>query len=38
MYSVSCGRQILKPIPAPEPETAEYKDRKSGGISKQTNT
>ncbi|XP_064921341.1 cGMP-inhibited 3',5'-cyclic phosphodiesterase 3B isoform X2 [Columba livia] len=28
----SCGRQILKPIPAPEPETAEYKDRKSGEI------
>ncbi|XP_069713749.1 cGMP-inhibited 3',5'-cyclic phosphodiesterase 3B isoform X2 [Phaenicophaeus curvirostris] len=26
----SCGRQILKPIPTPEPESAEYKDRKSG--------
>ncbi|KFR11247.1 cGMP-inhibited 3',5'-cyclic phosphodiesterase B, partial [Opisthocomus hoazin] len=28
----SCGRQILKPVPAPEPEFAEYKDRKSGEI------
>ncbi|NWH67122.1 PDE3B phosphodiesterase, partial [Geococcyx californianus] len=26
----SCGRQILKPVPTPEPELAEYKDRKSG--------
>ncbi|NWW99948.1 PDE3B phosphodiesterase, partial [Caloenas nicobarica] len=26
----SCGRQILKPVPTPEPEIAEYKDRKSG--------
>lgn len=34
MYSVSCGHQILKPVPTPEPECAEYKDRKSGGISK----
>ncbi|NXW04349.1 PDE3B phosphodiesterase, partial [Fregetta grallaria] len=28
----SCGRQILKPVPTPEPEFAECKDRKSGGI------
>ncbi|XP_075611202.1 cGMP-inhibited 3',5'-cyclic phosphodiesterase 3B isoform X4 [Balearica regulorum gibbericeps] len=28
----SCGRQILKPVPTPEPEFAEYKDRKSGEI------
>ncbi|XP_065696231.1 cGMP-inhibited 3',5'-cyclic phosphodiesterase 3B [Patagioenas fasciata] len=28
----SCGRQILKPIPAPEPENAECKERKSGEI------
>ncbi|KAM6392484.1 cGMP-inhibited 3',5'-cyclic phosphodiesterase 3B isoform 2-T2 [Pluvialis apricaria] len=28
----SCGRQILKPVPTPEPEIAEYKDRKSGEI------
>ncbi|NWR74492.1 PDE3B phosphodiesterase, partial [Centropus unirufus] len=26
----SCGRQILKPVPVPEPELAEHKDRKSG--------
>ncbi|XP_009903472.2 cGMP-inhibited 3',5'-cyclic phosphodiesterase 3B [Dryobates pubescens] len=26
----SCGRQILKPMPTPEAEFAEYKDRKSG--------
>ncbi|XP_009570202.2 cGMP-inhibited 3',5'-cyclic phosphodiesterase 3B isoform X2 [Cuculus canorus] len=26
----SCGHQILKPIPTPEPEFAECKDRKSG--------
>uniref|UniRef100_A0A663F3R7 Phosphodiesterase n=1 Tax=Aquila chrysaetos chrysaetos TaxID=223781 RepID=A0A663F3R7_AQUCH len=25
----SCGHQILKPVPTPEPEFAEYKDRKS---------
>ncbi|NXV46298.1 PDE3B phosphodiesterase, partial [Uria aalge] len=28
----SCGRQILKPVPTPEPEFAECKDRKSGEI------
>ncbi|XP_057274214.1 cGMP-inhibited 3',5'-cyclic phosphodiesterase 3B isoform X2 [Pezoporus wallicus] len=28
----SCGRQIFKPVPTPEPEFAEYKDRKSGEI------
>ncbi|NWU19351.1 PDE3B phosphodiesterase, partial [Dyaphorophyia castanea] len=28
----SCGRQILKPVPIPEPEFAEYRDRKSGEI------
>ncbi|NXF01711.1 PDE3B phosphodiesterase, partial [Smithornis capensis] len=28
----SCGRQILKPVPTPEPEFAEYRDRKSGEI------
>ncbi|KAM9605188.1 cGMP-inhibited 3',5'-cyclic phosphodiesterase 3B isoform 2-T2 [Morphnus guianensis] len=28
----SCGHQILKPVPTPEPEFAEYKDRKSGEI------
>ncbi|NWQ74639.1 PDE3B phosphodiesterase, partial [Columbina picui] len=28
----SCGRQILKPVPTPEPEVAECKDRKSGEI------
>ncbi|NXM31675.1 PDE3B phosphodiesterase, partial [Oxyruncus cristatus] len=28
----SCGRQILKPVPAPEPEYAEYRDRRSGEI------
>ncbi|NWS65882.1 PDE3B phosphodiesterase, partial [Crotophaga sulcirostris] len=28
----SCGRQIPKPVPTPEPEFAEYKDRKSGEI------
>ncbi|NXN92496.1 PDE3B phosphodiesterase, partial [Rhinopomastus cyanomelas] len=28
----SCGRQILKPVPTPEPELAEYKDKKSGEI------
>lgn len=34
MYSVSCGRQILKPIPSLEEEFVEYKDKKSGGILK----
>ncbi|NXE49701.1 PDE3B phosphodiesterase, partial [Casuarius casuarius] len=28
----SCGRQILKPVPTPESESAEYKGRKSGEI------
>ncbi|XP_069659868.1 cGMP-inhibited 3',5'-cyclic phosphodiesterase 3B isoform X3 [Haliaeetus albicilla] len=28
----SCGHQIPKPVPTPEPEFAEYKDRKSGEI------
>ncbi|NWX83547.1 PDE3B phosphodiesterase, partial [Nothoprocta pentlandii] len=28
----SCGRQILKPIPTPEAESAEHKGRKSGEI------
>ncbi|XP_062350668.1 cGMP-inhibited 3',5'-cyclic phosphodiesterase 3B isoform X2 [Cinclus cinclus] len=28
----SCGRQILKPVPIPEPDFAEYRDRKSGEI------
>ncbi|NWV61836.1 PDE3B phosphodiesterase, partial [Malurus elegans] len=28
----SCGRQILKPVPTPEPEFAENRDRKSGEI------
>ncbi|NXP53752.1 PDE3B phosphodiesterase, partial [Heliornis fulica] len=28
----SCGLQTLKPAPTPEPEFAEYKDRKSGEI------
>ncbi|NWI10396.1 PDE3B phosphodiesterase, partial [Crypturellus soui] len=28
----SCGRQILKPVPTPEAESAEYKGRKSGEI------
>ncbi|NWV30278.1 PDE3B phosphodiesterase, partial [Origma solitaria] len=28
----SCGRQILKPVPTPEPEFAEYRGRKSGEI------
>ncbi|NXD09837.1 PDE3B phosphodiesterase, partial [Nothocercus nigrocapillus] len=37
----SCGRQILKPVPIPEAESAEYKGRKSGeigstGISKES--
>lgn len=34
MYSVSCGCHILKAVPTPEQEFAEYKDKKSGGISK----
>lgn len=33
-FLTSCGCQILKPMPTPEAEFAEYKDRKSGGISK----
>ncbi|NXK98735.1 PDE3B phosphodiesterase, partial [Formicarius rufipectus] len=28
----SCGRQILKPLPTPEPEFTNYRDRKSGEI------
>ncbi|XP_033370985.1 cGMP-inhibited 3',5'-cyclic phosphodiesterase B isoform X2 [Parus major] len=28
----SCGRQILKPVPIPEPDFAEHRDRKSGEI------
>ncbi|XP_074950818.1 cGMP-inhibited 3',5'-cyclic phosphodiesterase 3B [Phalacrocorax aristotelis] len=28
----SCGRQILKPVPTPEPEFADCKERKSGEI------
>ncbi|NXH37684.1 PDE3B phosphodiesterase, partial [Dicaeum eximium] len=28
----SCGRQILKPVPIPEPDFAEYRDRRSGEI------
>ncbi|NWS27798.1 PDE3B phosphodiesterase, partial [Polioptila caerulea] len=28
----SCGRQILKPVPTPEPDLAENRDRKSGEI------
>ncbi|NWY72912.1 PDE3B phosphodiesterase, partial [Erithacus rubecula] len=28
----SCGRQILKPVPIPEPDFAEYRERKSGEI------
>ncbi|NWR41969.1 PDE3B phosphodiesterase, partial [Regulus satrapa] len=28
----SCGRQILKPVPVPEPDFAEHRDRKSGEI------
>ncbi|XP_064369133.1 cGMP-inhibited 3',5'-cyclic phosphodiesterase 3B isoform X2 [Dromaius novaehollandiae] len=28
----SCGRQILKPVPTPESESAEYKGRKSGEV------
>ncbi|KGL84744.1 cGMP-inhibited 3',5'-cyclic phosphodiesterase B, partial [Tinamus guttatus] len=37
----SCGRQILKPVPTPEAESAEYKGGKSGeigspGISKES--
>ncbi|KAM6274263.1 cGMP-inhibited 3',5'-cyclic phosphodiesterase 3B isoform 2-T2 [Porphyrio hochstetteri] len=28
----SCGRQTLKPVPTPDAEFAEYKDRKSGEI------
>ncbi|NXR55408.1 PDE3B phosphodiesterase, partial [Hippolais icterina] len=28
----SCGRQLLKPVPIPEPDFAEYRDRKSGEI------
>ncbi|KAJ7411165.1 hypothetical protein WISP_104016 [Willisornis vidua] len=28
----SCGRQILKPLPTAEPESANYRDRKSGEI------
>ncbi|NXP27345.1 PDE3B phosphodiesterase, partial [Scytalopus superciliaris] len=28
----SCGRQILKPLPTPEPEFADYRDRKPGEI------
>ncbi|XP_064281482.1 cGMP-inhibited 3',5'-cyclic phosphodiesterase 3B isoform X1 [Passer domesticus] len=28
----SCGRQILKPVPIPEPDFAEHRDRKSAEI------
>ncbi|XP_009696291.1 PREDICTED: cGMP-inhibited 3',5'-cyclic phosphodiesterase B, partial [Cariama cristata] len=28
----SCGRQTLKPVPTPEPEFVEYRDRNSGEI------
>ncbi|NXC35692.1 PDE3B phosphodiesterase, partial [Campylorhamphus procurvoides] len=28
----SCGRQILKPLPPPEPEFTNYRDRKSGEL------
>ncbi|NXD44378.1 PDE3B phosphodiesterase, partial [Copsychus sechellarum] len=28
----SCGRQILKPVPIPEPDFTEYRERKSGEI------
>ncbi|NWY35984.1 PDE3B phosphodiesterase, partial [Sylvia atricapilla] len=28
----SCGRQILKPVPIPEPDFAEYRERKSGEV------
>lgn len=37
-YSISCGRQILKPILTSESEFgAEYQGKKSGGISKYAN-